>query len=96
MKYLSLYRALIRNRIRALIKEALDAWLIEADSYTNEIARTKFLKAQVARRLNNFPEAERLSAEAGALRTDILSQYPQSKEQLCQADFDSLVTFWSK
>lgn len=70
-------------------------WSADESSYRPEIARTTFLKAKVVMALDREMEAAALYHKALASRKRLTIQ-PQKHEQLGEADFDELVTFWSR
>ncbi|KAK8052676.1 hypothetical protein PG996_011977 [Apiospora saccharicola] len=78
-----------------LIDQALHVWSVDNAAYLPEIARTTFLKAKVALALGNETEALDLYKQAASLRKSLTSQ-PKKHDQLGEADFDELVTFWSR
>lgn len=73
----------------ALINDALEAWRLEEHSYQNEIARTTFLKAQVARGMGHDEEAEELTAQAVQIRAQLLGS-KTTTGPLTEADFDEV------
>ncbi|KAK6855174.1 hypothetical protein PG995_008706 [Apiospora arundinis] len=78
-----------------LVDQALSVWSVDKSAYLPEIARTTFLKAKVAMALDRETEAIGLYRKAASMRKVLTSQ-AKKHDQLSEADFDELVTFWSR
>ncbi|KAK8018781.1 tetratricopeptide repeat domain containing protein [Apiospora marii] len=84
-----------REQAARLVEQALHAWSVDNSAYLPEIARTTFLKAKVAMALGDETGAMESYKKAAGLRKRLTNQ-PKKHDQLCEADFDELVTFWSR
>lgn len=78
-----------------LLDQALSVWSVDKSAYLPEVARTTFLKAKVAMALERETEAIGLYRKAASLRKRLTNQQ-KKHDQLVEADFDELVTFWSR
>lgn len=84
------------NAFRILIDQALKVWRLRRAIYSPEIARTTFLKAKLLMQSDNGPEAAVLFKEARNIRNSLPGVMIKPDEQLREADFDELVTFFSR
>lgn len=78
-----------------LIDQALAAWEYDPNVYTQEIARTTYLKASLLFTLGKEMKAKALLKRAYTLRRAITND-TKADEELGKKDFDCLVAFWSR
>ena len=81
---------------RALINQALKIWRLKEAVFRPEIARTTFLKAKVEMEAGCTQAAAGLFKEARNIRNRIPGASKRSDILLKEADFDELVTFFSR
>ncbi|KAK7992997.1 tetratricopeptide repeat domain-containing protein [Apiospora saccharicola] len=84
-----------KEQAERLVDQALSVWSVDKSAYLPEIARTTFLKAKVAMAAAREAEAIGLYRKAASMRKGLTSQ-ARKHDQLSEADFDELVTFWSR
>ena len=79
-----------------MIDQALKTWGLDPGIYQPEIARTTFLKGNLLKILEKDNKAEQLIEKATAIFLAHASKAPEPDTQPNSADFDNLVTFWSR
>ncbi|KAF2116999.1 tetratricopeptide repeat domain-containing protein [Lophiotrema nucula] len=84
------------NANRALIGQALKIWRLKETVFAPEIARTTFLEAKVYMQSGDVQRAAGLFKEARDLRNSISGARKKGDASLREADFDDLVTFFSR
>lgn len=84
------------NITRALIEQALRIWRPMETVFNPEIARSTFLMAKVLRQSGAIQQAVELFKEARELRNRVPSAPKKEDVSLGEADFDVLVTFFSR
>ncbi|KAF5686956.1 tetratricopeptide repeat domain-containing protein [Fusarium circinatum] len=78
------------------INWALKIWQVDTAKYKPEIARTTYLQARVLFAVGREQEASHSFERATSLRENLTHGAPIGREELQEADFDGLVTFWSR
>ncbi|KAJ5406075.1 tetratricopeptide repeat domain-containing protein [Penicillium sp. CMV-2018d] len=81
---------------RTLIDQALKVYGLRQSVFLPELARTTFLKAHLATHLGEVLEATDLFNKAKEMRSQIPHAPLKPDASLKEADFDELVTFWSR
>lgn len=81
---------------RTLINQALKVYSLRKTVYLPELARTTFLRARLEMQLENGDEATSAFKRAKAMRARIHSVPHKPDIALREADFDNLVTFFSR
>lgn len=77
------------------INEALATFQAHA-TLKPELARAKFWKSKILGAANNTDEARRLQGESLNMYLDISCNTSSGNDELSPADFDNLLTFWSR
>jgi len=80
---------------RALLGQALKAYG-DRNVFKPEKARATFKRSKVLRLLQREDEAEAALNESWKLYQEIRPADQRTAEQLCDADFDKIVVFWSR
>ncbi|KAM5449470.1 hypothetical protein MaudCBS49596_004951 [Microsporum audouinii] len=84
------------NQTRILIDQALKVYSLRESIYLPELARTTFLKAQLAMNSGDVLEAIELFKNAKDMRSQIPDAPCKPDASLREDDFDQLVTFFSR
>ncbi|KAM5438235.1 hypothetical protein MferCBS31731_005096 [Microsporum ferrugineum] len=84
------------NQTRILIDQALKVYSLRESIYLPELARTTFLKAQLAMNSGDVLEAIELFKNAKDMRSQIPDAPCKPDASLRENDFDQLVTFFSR
>ncbi|KAM3423793.1 hypothetical protein BST61_g1197 [Cercospora zeina] len=81
---------------RKLLNEALSVWETHPESYRCEIARSTFLLSKSYFATDDEGPAVKFFQRAVELRRQVEHATAKPDSELREADFDALVTFWSK
>lgn len=80
----------------ARVNSALHTYKYDAEVYKPELARTTFLKARIFQQQGLDHKAAVTTKVAANLRSALVPESKKAVADLEQADFDALVTFWSR
>jgi hypothetical protein len=91
-------RKRLHEEALGFVGQALKVWSVNPEKYAPEIARTSHLKAKILFSCGRQVEGIRWFQTAASMRRRLIGNQAHGGdgEGLDEADFDILVTFWSR